>query len=171
MIYIRLLWTFFKIGAFTFGGGYAMLPLVESEVVAHGWMSEQAVNVATYVGEEVAGVAGSVCATLGVVLPSFIIILIIAGCYKRFKNSGVVKGCMSGLKPAVVGLIGASVISVGRQVFIPDGFALEVFKTSGTYVSIGILALALILSFKKVHPVIIIVLSAILGIAAGYIAA
>lgn len=70
---------------------------------------------------------------------------------------------MSGLKPAVVGLIGASVISVGRQVFIPDGFALEVFKTSGTYVSIGILALALILSFKKVHPVIIIVLSAILG--------
>ena len=166
MIYIRLLWTFFKIGAFTFGGGYAMLPLVESEVVAHGWMSEQdiinfiavsestpgsfAVNVATYVGEEVAGVAGSVFATLGVVLPSFIIILIIAGCYKRFKNSGV---------------------SVGRQVFIPDGFALEVFKTSGTYVSIGILALALILSFKKVHPVIIIVLSAILGIAAGYIAA
>ena len=179
MIYIRLLWTFFKIGAFTFGGGYAMLPLVESEVVAHGWMSEQdiinfiavsestpgsfAVNVATYVGEEVAGVAGSVCATLGVVLPSFIIILIIAGCYKRFKNSG--------LKPAVVGLIGASVISVGRQVFIPEGFTLEVFKTSGTYVSIGILALALILSFKKVHPVIIIVLSAILGIAAGYIAA
>ena len=171
MIYIRLLWTFFKIGAFTFGGGYAMLPLVESEVVAHGWMSEQdiinfiavsestpgsfAVNVATYVGEEVAGVA----------------ILIIAGCYKRFKNSGVVKGCMSGLKPAVVGLIGASVISVGRQVFIPEGFTLEVFKTSGTYVSIGILALALILSFKKVHPVIIIVLSAILGIAAGYIAA
>ena len=90
-----------------------------------------AVNVATYVGEEVAGVAGSVCATLGVVLPSFIIILIIAGCYKRFKNSGVVKGCMSGLKPAVVGLIGASVISVGRQVFIPEGFTLEVFKTSG----------------------------------------
>ena len=142
MIYIRLLWTFFKIGAFTFGGGYAMLPLVESEVVAHGWMSEQdiinfiavsestpgsfAVNVATYVGEEVAGVAGSVCATLGVVLPSFIIILIIAGCYKRFKNSGVVKGCMSGLKPAVVGLIGASVISVGRQVFIPEGFTLDI---------------------------------------------
>ena len=175
MIYIRLLWTFFKIGAFTFGGGYAMLPLVESEVVAHGWMSEQDIINFIAVSESTpgsfAGVAGSVCATLGVVLPSFIIILIIAGCYKRFKNSGVVKGCMSGLKPAVVGLIGASVISVGRQVFIPEGFTLEVFKTSGTYVSIGILALALILSFKKVHPVIIIVLSAILGIAAGYIAA
>ena len=175
MIYIRLLWTFFKIGAFTFGGGYAMLPLVESEVVAHGWMSEQDIINFIAVSESTpgsfAGVAGSVCATLGVVLPSFIIILIIAGCYKRFKNSGVVKGCMSGLKPAVVGLIGASVISVCRQVFIPEGFTLEVFKTSGTYVSIGILALALILSFKKVHPVIIIVLSAILGIAAGYIAA
>ena len=167
MIYIRLLWTFFKIGAFTFGGGYAMLPLVESEVVAHGWMSEQDIINFIAVSESTPGSF----ATLGVVLPSFIIILIIAGCYKRFKNSGVVKGCMSGLKPAVVGLIGASVISVGRQVFIPEGFTLEVFKTSGTYVSIGILALALILSFKKVHPVIIIVLSAILGIAAGYIAA
>ena len=186
MIYIRLLWTFFKIGAFTFGGGYAMLPLVESEVVAHGWMDEQdivkfiefsestpgsfAVNVATYVGEEVAGIAGSVCATLGVVLPSFIIILIIAGCYKKFRDSGIIKGCMSGLKPAVVGLIGASVISVGREVFIPDGLAVEIFKAAGTYVSAGILVIALILSFKKVHPIIIIILSAILGIAAGYIA-
>ena len=162
------------------------IPLVESEVVAHGWMDEQdivnfiavsestpgsfAVNVATYVGEEVAGIAGSVCATLGVVLPSFIIILIIAGCYKKFKDSGIIKGCMSGLKPAVVGLIGASVISVGREVFIPDGLAVEIFKAAGTYVSTGILVIALILSFKKVHPIIIIILSAILGIAAGYIA-
>ena len=126
MIYLELFYIFLKIGAFTFGGGYAMLPLIQDEVIAHNWIDSQslidfiavsestpgsfAVNVATYVGEEVAGVAGSVCATLGVVLPSFIIILIIAGCYKRFKNSGVVKGCMSGLKPAVVGLIGASVI-------------------------------------------------------------
>lgn len=142
-----------------------MLPLVESEVVAHGWMDEQdivnfiavsestpgsfAVNVATYVGEEVAGIAGSVCATLGVVLPSFIIILIIAGCYKKFRDSGIIKGCMSGLKPAVVGLIGASVISVGREVFIPDGLAVGIFKAAGTYVSAGILVIALILSFKS----------------------
>lgn len=161
----QIIMDIFKIGAFTFGGGYAMLPLVESEVVAHGWMDEQdivnfiavsestpgsfAVNVATYVGEEVAGIAGSVCATLGVVLPSFIIILIIAGCYKKFRDSGIIKGCMSGLKPAVVGLIGASVISVGREVFIPDGLAVEIFKAAGTYVSAGILVIALILSFKK----------------------
>ena len=102
--------------------------------------------------------------------PSFIIILIIAGCYKKFRDSGIIKGCMSGLKPAVVGLIGASVISVGREVFIPDGLAVEIFKAAGTYVSAGILVIALILSFKKVHPIIIIILSAILGIAAGYIA-
>ena len=69
-----------------------------------------------------------------------------------------------------VGLIGASVISVGREVFIPDGLAVEIFKAAGTYVSAGILVIALILSFKKVHPIIIIILSAILGIAAGYIA-
>ena len=103
-------------------------------------------------------------------LPSFIIILIIAGCYKKFRDSGIIKGCMSGLKPAVVGLIGASVISVGREVFIPDGLAVGIFKAAGTYVSAGILVIALILSFKKVHPIIIIILSAILGIAAGYIA-
>ena len=102
--------------------------------------------------------------------PSFIIILIIAGCYKKFRDSGIIKGCMSGLKPAVVGLIGASVISVGREVFIPDGLAVEIFKAAGTYVSAGILVIALILSFKKVHPIIIIILSAILGIAGGYIA-
>lgn len=186
-ILLQLFITFMKIGTFTFGGGYAMIPLIQREtVVKRKWVDDEdilnivaiaestpgsfAVNVATYVGEEVAGIAGSVCATLGVVLPSFIIILIIAGCYKKFRDSGIIKGCMSGLKPAVVGLIGASVISVGREVFIPDGLAVEIFKAAGTYVSAGILVIALILSFKKVHPIIIIILSAILGIAAGYIA-
>ena len=153
MIYIRLLWTFFKIGAFTFGGGYAMLPLVESEVVAHGWMSEQDIVNFIAVSESTPGSFAVNVAT-----------------YKKFRDSGIIKGCMSGLKPAVVGLIGASVISVGREVFIPDGLAVEIFKAAGTYVSAGILVIALILSFKKVHPIIIIILSAILGIAAGYIA-
>ena len=94
MIFLELFWVFFLIGAFTFGGGYAMLPLMQAEVTAKGWISNEAVvnfiavsestpgpfaiNMATYVGSEMGGVLGAACATLGVVLPSFVIILIVA---------------------------------------------------------------------------------------------
>lgn len=185
MIFLELFWTFLKIGAFTFGGGYAMLPLISEEVEAHGWMSEQAlvnfiavsestpgpfaINIATYVGTEVGGIAGAVCATLGVTLPSFVIILIIAKCYERFRNSRAVKGCMSGLKPAVVGLIGASVLSVGTTVFVPEGAAAEAFQNSTFYISAVIFLLAVLLAFRKVHPILIICISAVSGILAGYV--
>ena len=137
MILLELFWTFFKIGAFTFGGGYAMLPLIQSEVTSKGWIDEAslvnfvavsestpgpiAVNMATYVGSELGGVPGALCATLGVVLPSFIIILIVAKCFERFRQSRAIQGAMSGLKPAVVGLIATAVISVGKTVFFFPG--------------------------------------------------
>ena len=173
MTYLELFWTFFLIGAFTFGGGYAMLPLVQTEVAQKGWIPAQelvdfvavsestpgpfAVNMATYVGSEVAGVFGAVCATLGVVLPSFVIILIVARCFEAFRSSRVVKGCMSGLKPAVIGMIGTAVLSVGKTVFVVQGL----------WVSIGIFAVMAVLAFKKVHPIGIICLSAVAGIVAG----
>ena len=179
-----LFWTFFKIGAFTFGGGYAMLPLIQEEVARHNWLDSKAlidfiavsestpgpfaVNISTYVGREVAGIPGSICATLGVTLPSFIIILIVAKCFEKFKSSKIVKGCMSGLKPAVVGLIGTAVISVSKTVFIPDGFSLAIFSDIGFYVSAAIFIICLILALKKLHPILIICLSAVLGIACGY---
>lgn len=191
-IFLDLFLTFFKIGAFTFGGGYAMLPLMQEEVVKHGWMalsdvinfiavSEStpgpfAINMATYVGSEVGGaygiagsIFGSFCATLGVVLPSFIVILIVAKCFERFKNSTVVKGCMTGLKPAVVGLIGSAIVSVLLTVFIPNGFSTAIFTEASFYVSLVIFALGTVLAFKKVHPIIIICLSAVLGIVTGYV--
>lgn len=177
MIYLTLFWTFFKIGAFTFGGGYAMLPLIQAEVASHGWMtgaelvnfvavSEStpgpfAVNISTYVGAEMGGLLGAVCATVGVVLPSFIIILIVAGCFEKFKNSRTVIGCMKGLRTAVVGLIAAAVISVGQTVFLPWN-GLATFAASA-----GIFGLSLIFVFKKLHPIIVIVISAVLGIALG----
>ena len=183
MIYLELLWSFFKIGALTFGGGLAMLPLIEEEVLSHGWIDSEllvnfiavaestpgpiAVNLATYVGSEVGGVFGAFCATLGVVLPSFIIILIVAGCYEKFKKSRVVSGVMSGLKPCVVGLIGAAAISVLRTVFIPDGFSLEIFLEAGTYVSLGIFAVSMFMSQKKLHPIFVVCFSAVVGIAFG----
>jgi len=187
MIYFELFYTFFMIGAFTFGGGYAMLPLIQEEVAAR-WgdvitgeaivnfvaVSEStpgpfAINMATYVGAEMGGIFGSFCATLGVVLPSFVIILIVAKCYDQFHSSGLVKGAMSGLKPAVVGLIANAVLNVALTVFFPAGIALENLMTVAFYAYAGIFALMLVLAFKKVHPIIIICLSAALGIALGYL--
>lgn len=185
MIYLELLFSFFTIGAFTFGGGYAMLPMIQQTVADRGWMelsalvdfiavSEStpgpfAVNIATYVGCEVGGVFGSVCATLGVVLPSFIVILIVAKCYQKFKNSRIVSFCMSGLKPAVVGLIGAAAVCVAETVFFPAGVSAAVSTAPHFYISCGIFLISLVLVFRKVHPILLICLSAVLGIAAGYL--
>ena len=183
MIYLQLFWTFFKIGAFTIGGGYAMLPLMQEQVLAHEWMSASqiidfiavsestpgpfAINTATFVGLETAGFFGAVCATLGVVLPSFIIILIVAQIFEKFKNSKTVKGLMTGLKPTVIGLIGSAAVSIAATVFFPVGFTSEVFTNVKFYVTLAIFALDLLMAFKKAHPIIIICLSAAIGIVAG----
>ena len=182
MICLELLFTFFKIGLFTFGGGYAMLPLIEKEVITKGWLSQQAlidflavsestpgsfaVNVATYIGSEVAGIPGAISATFGVVLPSFIIILIVAQCFEKFRTSRIVKGLMTGLKPAVVGLIGASAVSVATTVFMPNGTQIN---TAAFVTSAIIFAVAAVLSYRKIHPIKIIMLSAVLGILSGII--
>lgn len=187
MIFLELFLTFFKIGAFTFGGGYAMLPLIQTEVTAKGWISAEeivnfvavsestpgpfAINMATYVGSEMGGVFGAFCATMGVVLPSFVVILIVAQFFQKFKSSRVIRGCMSGLKPAVIGLIGTAVLSIAMTVFLPAGWSAAVFTEISTYVSLAIFALGLVLAFRKVHPIWIICLSAAAGIAAGYLGA
>lgn len=184
MILLELFWTFLKIGAFTFGGGYAMLPLIQAEVSAHGWLDNAAlvnfvavsestpgpfaINIATYVGVETGGIAGAFCATLGVVLPSFVIILIVAKCYEKFRSSRIVSGCMSGLKPAVVGLIGASVLSVGQTVFFPSGLLPTAFTGTALWISLLIFLVCAVCTFRKVHPILVICLAAVLGIAAGY---
>ncbi len=191
MIFLKLFLTFFKIGAFTFGGGYAMLPLISEEVLANGWLESAsivnfiavsestpgpfAINIATYIGSVVGrefgilgAVFGSFCATLGVVLPSFIIILIVARFYEKFKTNKIVAGVMTGLKPAVIGLIGSALIGMATTVFFPMGFSVSVFKTAEFFVSLGIFLLSAVLVFKKVHPIIIIVISAVLGIISGY---
>lgn len=185
MVYLELFLTFLKIGAFTFGGGYAMLPLIQKEVTVHSWMDTKslvdfiavsestpgpfAVNIATYVGTEVGGFLGAVCATIGVVLPSFIIILIVAKCFEKFNQSKIVKGCMSGLKPAVVGLIGTAAVSIGENVFFSNGFKFTAFYDRLFWTSLIIFIFAVLLLAKKVHPIVIIILSAILGIVFGYI--
>ncbi len=185
MIFLELFYVFFCIGAFTIGGGYAMLPLMQQQVVEKQWMTLErvnqfvsisestpgpfAVNMATYVGAEMGGVFGSVCATLGVVMPSFIIILIVAKCYDKFRSSRIVKGCMSGLKPAVVGLIGNAFVNVFMAIFFSTGFTSAVFVDISFYVYLALSGAMLFLAIKKVHPILIICISAVAGIIIGYL--
>lgn len=185
MIYFDLFLTFLKIGLFTFGGGYAMLPMIQEEVAAHGWLNQSelinfiavsestpgpfAVNIATFVGTRTGGIFGGLCATLGVILPSFVIILIVARCYQKFKSNKLVVGAMNGLKPAVVGLIAAALLSLSGTVFFPQGLSATVFGTAHFYVSLGIFAVAVVLAFKKLHPFLIVLISAVIGIIAGEI--
>ena len=183
MICLELFVTFFKIGLFTIGGGYAKLPLFQADVQAHGWMTAEelvnfiavsestpgpfAVNVSTYVGAELAGLTGALCATLGVVLPSFLIILLVARFYAAFRASAAVSGAMSGLRPAVIGMIGAAAVSVGQTVFAPDG--VQALAGYPLACSLAIFVLMAFLTHRKLHPIAIILLSALLGIAAGYL--
>ena len=195
MAFLELFLTFFMIGAVTFGGGYAMLPMIQEQVgmrwgeliteeslvnfvaVSESTPGPFAINMATYVGSTVGSqqggvlmsVFGAFCATMGVVLPSFIVILIVAKCYEKFKTNKIVKGCMSGLKPAVVGLIGGAILSVVLTVFFPNGWAVAEFRNPSFYVSLGIFGVMVFLSFKKVHPIILICISAVIGIVTGYL--
>ena len=176
MLYLELFLTFFKIGLFTIGGGYAMLPLIQADVQAKGWMTAEelvnfiavsestpgpfAVNVSTYVGAELAGLPGAFCATLGVVLPSFLIILLVARFYAAFRSSAIVSGAMGGLRPAVIGMIGQTVV-------LPEGLA--AVTAYPLVCSLAIFALMAVLTHKKLHPIVIILLSALLGIVTGYL--
>ena len=184
MIYLELFGVFLLIGAFTFGGGYAMVAMISPQVVSRGWMEADAlvdfiaiaestpgpiaVNMATFVGAELGGVPGAACATLGVVLPSFLVILMVARCYQAFCSSKWVKGAMSGLKPAVVGLIGSAVVTVALALFAPEGTWLP----AGSLVFwAAVVAIMFWFSrkFKKLHPIVIICICGAIGILTGYL--
>lgn len=169
MILLQLLYSFFKIGAFTFGGGYAMIPLIEREIISiRGWLSLEefidivavaemtpgpiAINSATYVGYKVGGVLGSAAATFGVVLPSFLIIVALASLYLRYRENPAVGGVTAGLKPGVVGLIVAAAVSIGKETII---------DWRGIVIGAGVL---IAVKTFKVHPILAIVASAAIGI-------
>ena len=185
MIYLILFLEFFKIGLFTFGGGYAMIPLVREVVLEYSWISEDkfydfiglceatpgpiALNMATYIGNSQGGVLGGVIASLGVVLPSFIIILIVASILKKFNKNKVVQGILGGIKPVVIGLILSAgialllknlAISYDASAFSGfDFISLAIFLTIA-----GIYLVFKLLFKKKLNPIILISISAILGV-------
>ncbi|GHT08055.1 chromate transporter [Bacteroidia bacterium] len=171
MIYLQLFWTYLKIGLFCFGGGYAMISLIQDEVVDnHAWLTNAeftdivaisqmtpgpiGINSATYIGYTVTGsVIGSVIATVAVCLPSFIIILLIAKAYQKFNSNPYVAGAFLGLRPATVGLIAsAALLLMNKENFID-------YKSIILFVSAFVLT-----KFCKVHPILMIVLAGISGL-------
>lgn len=195
MIFLELFLTFLKIGAVSFGGGYAMIPLITEEVVGHGWLTKIevmnfiavaestpgpiAINMATFIGSSqgsalgglgmIGGVLGAACATLGVVLPSFAIILLIASVIRGLIKYKGVQAFLRGIRPVVVGLItGTGVIMILSAIM-----ALETVYASITFdwkalVIFSILATTyyIVKRFKKktLSPIILILISAVLGI-------
>lgn len=183
MIYFKLFYEFFLIGLFTFGGGYAMIPLVRELVLDNNWLTEPefydfigvcestpgpiAINMASYIGANEGGILGSICATLGVVLPSFIIILIIAMVSKKFIKNKYVQRALTGIKAVVLGLI----LSTGI-IFIIKAFGfVSLTEFNFNLISTIILIILGIIYFgykfitkKKMNAILLIGISAVLGI-------
>jgi chromate transporter len=179
MIFLQLFWTYIKIGLFNFGGGYAMLSLIQHEVVErHGWISTEeftdivaisqmtpgpiGINSATYVGYASVlnagyspgmAVIGSAVATISVCLPSLVFVLMICRAFERFRSNKYVEAAFTCLRPASVGLIAAAALMMtGGSTF----FDLK---------SVAIFAVAFLAALKfKVHPILIIVLAAAVGV-------
>lgn len=174
--------TFFKIGLFTFGGGYAMIPMITDEVIGKGWATAElltdfiaiaestpgtfAINTATFVGMELQGVIGAICATLGVMLPSFIIILIIAKFFGKFSENKYVKAFLWGVRPVVVGLIVSATYSIARTNIILN----EYFGTFKEFIyvidwkAVVIFAAVFVISrMKKMHPIWLVIIAGAIG--------
>jgi len=196
MSFLYLFWEYFKIGLFTIGGGYAMLPLVTQIVEKYAWLTSDellnfiaiaestpgpfAINLATFIGVRVGGaelgvfgsILGAFIATFAVVLPSLVIIIIVTKLFDKFRTSKFVQGVLYGIKPVVVGLILSSLLTVGCQVVLPS-LNLKAINKSGfeqfNWISLIMVAAFIPLSNikikrKKIHPILMIILSAILGI-------
>lgn len=184
MIYLKLFLTFLEIGAVSFGGGYGMISLIRERVIGNGWLNESellnmiavsestpgpiAVNIATFVGSAQGGFLGALLATLGVILPAFIIILVIASLIKNLLKYSGVKAFLGGVRPCVVALIIATAITLMLSTML--GFSNVHGGVSIDIWSIVIFALIAIIAliFKKVikkrlSPIILILISAVLG--------
>ena len=187
MIYFELFYVFFLIGLFTFGGGYAMIPMIQSEVVGRNWISSNAltdfiaiseatpgpfaINIATFVGSHTAGILGSICATLGVVLPSFIIILLVAFVMTKIIKNRFVQGALRGVRPIILALILSTAIIFFVKMLLFSGNDLfsqtVIFDRKST--TLLLLLAGFVIIYKKINkkglnPIALLGISAGLGI-------
>ncbi len=185
MIYLQLLWSYFKIGLFGFGGGYAMLSLIEREIVGNGWISNQmftdivaisqmtpgpiGINSATYIGYVAPGatdpafngplwgILGSILCTLIVVLPPFILVAKTSHFIKKHNESGIIKGIFMGLRPVTVGLIASAALLLMNG----ENFG---YETVDVLASIAICVASFCVAFfTKLHPIMIIIAAGFVG--------
>lgn len=187
MFYFKLYLVFFKIGLFAIGGGLATLPFLQEIVNKYGWITSEellnmiaisestpgpiGINTATFVGYNTSGILGGLTATLGIITPSIIIIIIIAHYFSRFSEELIVKSAFYGIRPAVTGLIGAAGFEVAKIAlfnidrYIKGNSFIEIFNFKGL-ILFGIMIL-LINRYKK-HPIVYLFVGAIVGIAFKY---
>ncbi len=184
MIYLKLFLTFLEIGAVSFGGGYGMISLIRETVISNGWLTEGellnfiavsestpgpiAINMATFIGSSQGGFLGSFCATLGVVLPSFVIILIIASVASGLLKLSGVKAFLNGVKPCVVSLIIGTAVTMGLKVFfslktVNDNFKISMPSFLILFVILGVHFFIKYVLKKKPKPILMIIISAVLG--------
>lgn len=180
MIYLQLFLSFLQIGAFSFGGGYAAMPLIQNQVVQlHPWLSQSeftnlitisqmtpgpiAVNSATFVGTRIAGVPGALAATIGCVLPSCILVTILAKIYLKYRNLSLLQDILKSLRPAVIAMIAAAGVSILVTAFWGNDISslhLDAILSSTNIRAVGIFLLSLILLARfKMDPIHVMLLS------------
>ena len=191
MTLLRLFWEFFKVGLFAVGGGMATVPFLYDMGEKTGWFTQMqvadmlavsestpgpiGVNMATYVGFTVDGVVGAVVATLGLVTPSIIVILIIAGMLQKFRSSRYVEGAFYGLRPASAALIAAAGVSVmtvailNLDLFASTGVLTDLIQWKSLLLAAAVLVLTnFVKPTKKLHPIVFILASAVVGAVFGF---
>lgn len=192
MIYLILFLEFLKIGLFTFGGGYAMVPLVQETIEKHGWLTESqfaymiglcevtpgpiALNMATFIGATNGGFLGGLVATLGVVIPSFVIVCIIAALLAKFSNNKYVKSALKGTMAVAIGLIIYATLTMIGQVLVKVDVSTTSFNITGNLSSIRLFVLIAggyvllwLIRKKKPGPISVIAMAAIVGVIFGYL--
>lgn len=182
MMYLQLFLSFLQIGALSFGGGYAAMPLIEAQIVTtHGWLTMTefanlvtiaemtpgpiAVNAATFVGTKIAGVPGALAATAGCILPACILVTLIAKLYLKYRNLSVLQSVLGSLRPAVVAMIASAGVTILLNAFWGGR---TIVPTQTNCLMIGIFALSFFLLRKtKLNPIAVMVLAGALNLAAG----
>lgn len=179
MIYLQLFWSFFQIGALSFGGGYAAMPLIQAQIVdLHGWLSMTeftdlitisqmtpgpiAVNSATFVGTKIAGIPGALVSTAGCVLPSCILVTLLARLYLRYRSLTVLQDILGSLRPAVVAMIASSGVLILVQALWAQTFRLS--DTNWLMLSI-FLAAFFLLRKTKLSPILVMLLAGAVNLA------
>lgn len=181
MIYLKLFWEFLKIGLFAFGGAYGAIPIIQQSVLAQGWMDEAMfanivaisestpgpimVNAATYIGKTQGGVLGSLAATLGVILPSFVIILLVTAIFKKLLKKKPMQATLRGIKPCVMGVILATGVYMALSSVLGSLRKLS-FDWVALVILVVLIATMTVFQKKKkkeVSPIFLIAVAAVLG--------